>query len=94
MKDFEETLRNNKYKLQDTEFAIKVYRALCNTRWIDKDNPHNVFSCSWRYAGALIADIRDKDESYMDFYCSGNEGVIDPEVLEFFDSLGFFPQPI
>jgi hypothetical protein len=40
------------------------------------------YSCSWRSAGALVADIRDKGENYLDFYCNGNEGNVDEEVAE------------
>jgi hypothetical protein len=29
------------------------------------------WSCSWRYAGGVVADFRDCGESYMDWYCSG-----------------------
>ena len=29
------------------------------------------WSCSWRYSGGILADIRDIGEDYMDFYCSG-----------------------
>ena len=29
------------------------------------------WSCSWRYAGGIVADIRNIEEDYLDFYCSG-----------------------
>jgi hypothetical protein len=53
------------------------------------------WTCSWRTAGGYIAEIRnthhDKKEDYMDFYCSGNEGIISDLVRECFDRMGWTP---
>ncbi len=38
-----------------------------------------VYSCSWRTAGSIVAEIRNKGENYLNFYCSGNEGTVDDE---------------
>jgi hypothetical protein len=56
-------------------YAQNLYAALCNREWQE----HHVFeiladrtwSCSWRYAGGLIADMRGKGD-YLDWYCSGS----------------------
>lgn len=53
------------------------------------------WSCSWRSAGGYIADIRNANhgtnEGYMNFYCSGNEGVVSDLVRECFDRMGWTP---
>ena len=128
---------------EDDDFALQCYAALCNTDW--QDDSKDAYSCSWRYAGGLIADARNQyfgdhplkvdpeqclncgkpreqhqtieldflstkvtkhvcstdhdgpffrgdcrgQESYLDFYCSGDEGRIGDEVRTAFASLGF-----
>ena len=59
-------------------YAQNLYAALCNNEFqknaiwpILKDE---VWSCSWRYAGGIIADIRGRGD-YMDWYCSGMGGL-------------------
>ena len=62
----------------DDSYAQNLYAALCNNDFqrnaiwpILKDE---VWSCSWRYAGGIIADIR-KEGDYIDWYCSGMGGL-------------------
>lgn len=89
--DFEEDLQKLKERIQDDlDFATDVYAALCNMRW---KRGKEIYSCSWRYAGGLVAEIRDGGESYMDFYCSGNEGTVTEEVKTIFGKLGWEPYP-
>lgn len=64
----------------DRDFAVAVYASLCNVDWQHEDGSR--WSISWRGAGGLIAEIRDQDECYLDFYCSGNEGYVDELVAE------------
>jgi hypothetical protein len=56
------------------DYAQNLYAALCNQEWqrlevmpILKDE---TWGCSWRYAGGLIARIRQAGD-YIDWYCSG-----------------------
>ena len=63
-------------KVRDSEnYAQNLYAALCNNTfqkqdvWLVLKDAH--WSCSWRYAGGLVADFRDCGEDYMDWYCSG-----------------------
>lgn len=62
-------------KVSDIIFARELYAALCNTDlyYRDCDTP---VSCSWRHAGGVVADLRDQNEDYLDFYCSGHEGQV------------------
>lgn len=57
----------------------------------------DVCSYSWRAAGRIISDIRNThygaSEDYMDFYCSGGEGVVDSVVEECFKRMGWEPYP-
>lgn len=55
-------------------YAQNLYAAMCNNDFqkIDlwpvlKDQR---WSCSWRYAGGIIADMRQEGD-YIDWYCSG-----------------------
>ena len=41
---------------------------MCNNLFYKNDEE---WSCSWRYAGGVVADIRNVGESYIDWYCSG-----------------------
>ena len=58
-------------------YAQNLYAAMCNREFhkldvipILKDKK---WSCSWRYAGEIIADMQQKG-NYMDWYCSGIHG--------------------
>ena len=73
--------------MSDITFANKVYANLCNLVWYDYINDE-VISESWRGAGGFVADIRNLGEDYMDFYCSGNEGQVDKEIEELFNTNG------
>ena len=55
-------------------YAQNLYATLCNNDFV-KNEPwpilkQETWSCSWRYAGGIIADIRQQGD-YMDWYCSG-----------------------
>jgi len=67
--------------------------------WIHRQHKGNfiprrkVYSCTWRYAGGLVAKIRDVGEDYLDFYCSGCEGDVDDEVRKDLNNLGWEELP-
>ena len=77
-RDLEEDMEAStwfKQKIQDKTYAQNVYAALCNMRWQPTDVmpilKDEYWSCSWRSAGGLVADLRGSNEDYMDYYCSG-----------------------
>ena len=70
-------------KVVEKSYAQNLYAALCNMRWqridvvpILKDE---YWSCSWRYAGGIVADMRCEGD-YIDWYCSGIAGGDEPDV--------------
>ena len=77
----------------DEAYAQNLYAAMCNNDFIKREMwpilKEQKWSCSWRYAGGIIADMRQEGD-YIDWYCSGirdtfhNEDPIDdftPEQL-------------
>ena len=66
--DIVDKIRNN------DAYAQNLYAALCNNRFQEDDVwqvlRDKSWSCSWRTAGGIIADIRGSGD-YMDWYCSG-----------------------
>lgn len=66
----------NKAKARE-EYAQNIYAALCNQDWqrnaVWPLLKGQTWSCSWRYAGGIVADMREQGD-YMDYYCSGIRG--------------------
>ena len=56
------------------QYAQNLYAALCNNEFqINEVWPllkGQKWSCSWRHAGGIIADMREQGD-YIDWYCSG-----------------------
>lgn len=75
--NLEYDLRTNDYiaeKCKDNVYAQHLYAALCNNEFI-KNQVWNVlqdkrWSCSWRYAGGIVAHIKQEGD-YINWYCSG-----------------------
>jgi len=61
----------------DDIYAQNLYAAMCNQEWQYQDVwtvlTDRTWGCSWRSAGAIVADIRGEGD-YMDWYCSGSLG--------------------
>lgn len=88
-------------KTQDEIYSQNLYAALCTNKFVK--NNHK-WSCSWRYAGGIIADLRwlynSRSEDYTRWYCSGiwgngeeegivTEGTITEEVMRDLTTLGW-----
>ena len=59
------------------EYAQNLYAAMCNRDFIKNDVwpllKDQTWSCSWRYAGGIVAHMCGKGD-YIDWYCSGIGG--------------------
>jgi len=99
-------------------YAQNIYAAMCNMRWCNVKGTDadvtmdilkdNLWSCSWRSAGGIVADMLQKGD-YIDWYCSGiggvvnyddelregyvPEGVVTEEIRGDFATLGWIPVP-
>lgn len=83
-------------RVKDLDFAKAVYSAFCNREWINGEGKR--WSCSWRYAGGLVAEARGEGEDYLDFYLgdfAGEGGVpldgprLEAEFREILKRLGW-----
>ena len=74
------------HKVRASEsYAQNLYAALCNNDFT-KLEPWPIlngktWSCSWRYAGGIIADMREQGD-YVDWYCSGIRDTQEPSEEE------------
>ena len=101
-------------KLRDSKtYAQNLYAALCNMQWQKAEIipilTDELWSCSWRSAGGIVADLRNCDEDYMNWYCSGiggglgtddpipeqyvSEGIVTDEIKHDLGLLGWHPVP-
>lgn len=103
--DLVEDIRNSpeimaKIRADDGRYAQNLYAAWCNMQWCPRDlwpalrqGEEDLWSASWRGAGGIVANLRNKGEDYMDYYCSGMGGLAisyeeDPE----WKKLGHVPE--
>ena len=74
--------------ISDT-YRNDLYSALCNNRFYYGNNE---WSCSFRDAGDIISDIVGYGD-YLDYYCSGNEGVVTDEIKQDLLTMGWTIKP-
>ena len=59
---------------ESDNYAQNLYAAMCNMDWQSREFWQELkgetWSCSWRHAGGIIADMREEGD-YIDWYCSG-----------------------
>jgi hypothetical protein len=86
------------------DYAQNIYAALCNNEFMKLAVvpilKEETWSCSWRSAGGIVADMLEKGD-YIDWYCSGisdggnrtngyvSESVVTIEVREDLKKLGW-----
>jgi hypothetical protein len=63
----------DKVKANDN-YAQNLYAAMCNMQFqklaVMPILKEQLWSCSWRHAGGIIADMREEGD-YIEWYCSG-----------------------
>lgn len=97
-RDFETDLRTalGAQIAADDDLAARAYASLCNVDWTHEHGSR--YSCSWRYAGGLIAEIRNElnetGEDYLHWYCAGAEGRVDDDLAEALRALGWTAAPV
>lgn len=74
---------------ENPEYAKSLYGALCNTQWVKRSSLEQPWSCSWRYAGEIVAKAANRGECYLDYYCCGWEGSVSNEIFEDFRGIGW-----
>ena len=93
------------------QYAQNLYAALCNMEYVKMEVVpvlrEEYWSCSWRHAGGIIADMREQGD-YINWYCSGigdglgngdsdgtkgyvAEGTVTDEIKEDLKQLGWLP---
>ena len=80
----------NKVK-SSKSYAQNLYAAMCNNEFQKQDTwevlSDSRWGCSWRAAGGVVATLRDCNEDYMDYYCSGmgGFGIDDPDPASYYE---------
>ena len=115
--NMEYDLRSNEYMLSKVRssktYSQNLYAAMCNRDFQKLEVipvlKEETWSCSWRYAGGIIADMRMQGD-YIDWYCSGigdglgngdadgvkryvSEGYVTDEIREDLQKLGWIVLP-
>lgn len=85
----------NKAKASES-YAQNIYAALCNQDWQKNDIwpllKGETYSCSWRYAGGIVADMTEQGD-YIDWYCSGIRGGDEPDTIDIpYEQKKFVPE--
>lgn len=72
----------------DEIYAQNLYAAMCNNEFTKREMwpilAEKRWSCSWRHAGGIIADMRQEGD-YIDWYCSGIRNEISEDELRALD---------
>jgi len=99
--DLVEDIRNcpdmmAKIRAEDRRYAQNLYAAWSNMQWCKRELwpvlKEEYWTASWRGAGGIVADLRNKGEDYMDYYCSGMRGGLSfdgKDDDDYFERTGF-----
>ena len=78
---------------ESDNYAQNLYAAMCNQDWQSREFWQELkgetWSCSWRHAGGIVADMQEKGD-YIDWYCSGIKNL--PPTEEEFQKLSLEEQ--
>lgn len=74
----------------DDIFARELYGALCDVRWHHQGADTEPVSMTWRDAGDVVSQFARKGD-YLDYYYSGNEGVVSARIRDALGALGWIP---
>ena len=77
-------------------YAQNLYAAMCNNEFIKREMwpilKEEKWSCSWRYSGGIIADMRQEGD-YINWYCSGiRNTTIGDEESKFWNDKKYVPE--
>lgn len=92
--DFEKTLAEafgERIKTDDA-FCVDLWCALANVDWYHPASGTE-FSCSFRCAGGIIAEIRGSG-GYMDWYCSGPAAEVSDFIRRSLKKRGWICDPV
>ena len=84
-------------KVRDHDaYAQNLYAAMCNNGFIRLEVipvlKGEEWGCSWRYAGGIVADMRQQGD-YIDWYCSGiRNDYGDEEAGNLYDQRKYVPE--
>ena len=86
----------DKAKASDV-YSQNLYAAMCNMTWQSREfwqeMKGEVWSCSWRHSGGIIADMREEGD-YIDWYCSGIGNSEDGYGLDHRRANGYVPEGV
>lgn len=93
-------------KVKEDQYAQNLYAAMCNRDFVKNDVwpllKGEKWSCSWRYAGGIVADMREEGD-YIDWYCSGITNTLtddefreltEDQKVKYLESKAFVPEGI
>ena len=83
-------------KVRESEtYAQNLYAAMCNNDFQRNDFipilKDQIWGCTWRYAGGIIADMRQEGD-YIDWYCSGIQSTVDDEEKNLWAAKKYVPE--
>ena len=87
---------------ESDNYAQNLYAAMCNMDWQSREFWQELkgetWSCSWRHAGGIVADMREQGD-YIDWYCSGigNEELgngLDGTIPDVTDGRDYVPEGV
>ena len=75
----------------DDEVAIEMWCAISNMDWVHTNG--DTAGYSFRAAGDMVAAIRGSGD-YINWYCSGPDGIVSDRIAEAMAKEGWTPKPI